>query len=131
MGLGTVAKLATLIFFVVTIIVVCATVIPTIYDIEHNTSQLKTETGEFIYWEIQIHEDLLVMQQQLNAFNSLLQDMNTNLLSMDENIDILVNGRKVVRAVEDRMKIVMGLVDELKTKNLRMTNSYAIPTMIQ
>ncbi len=89
--LGGYAAAATLVIFIIFVIVTCATVIPQLYKIEENTASLKGG-GTTIFWLEQLHEDLLVIQGQLNLAAGLLVTMNTSIVSMDTNIDTLVNG---------------------------------------
>ena len=114
MGLDVSAKIVNVFLFVVTIIVICATFIPTLYEIEDNTSQLEGE-GAFVYWEEQLHKDLLVMIAQLDLFNSLLESIDTNLESMDDNLNTLAHPT-LVREVQEKVEKIAKVVDQLKAK---------------
>ena len=117
MGLETSAKIVNVFLFVVTIIVICSTFIPTLYKIDDNTSQLVGD-GEFVFWEEQLHEDLLVMIGQLDAFNGLLYSIDENLSSMDANIAILVDPT-TVRELNGKMEKLMRIVEEMRGKLAR------------
>ena len=82
---AAISALITLVLFVILIIVLCATVIPTLYDIEDNTAQLNPG-GEAIYWLKVLHDDLLIMQGQLNAAAGLLVSINDTVTNIDEDL---------------------------------------------
>mmetsp|Transcript_7618 Transcript_7618/g.21645 ORF Transcript_7618/g.21645 Transcript_7618/m.21645 type:complete len:92 (+) Transcript_7618:95-370(+) len=77
---GGISTAITLVLFVIFIIVACATIIPVLYEIEDNTASLMEDSGgDTIRWLKVLHDDLVIMQGQLNLAAGLLTSMNTSL----------------------------------------------------
>ena len=113
MGFGAPTRIITVVLFVVAIIVVCATVVPTVYNIRDNTSQLKRQ-GEFVIWEVRLHEDLQVMIGQLNAFAALLASIDETLDSIEGEVG--TSRRELVRELQGKMERLTKVADLLKKK---------------
>ena len=79
--LATFSVFITLILFIILIIVVCATIIPELYNIDDNTSQLNPG-GVISLGLDQLHEDLLVVQAQLNLAAGLLIGINASTFAL-------------------------------------------------
>ena len=80
--------------FLILILVACATIVPQVYEIEHNTGNLVD--GSTVYRGIMvIHSDIVYMIGELNYFAEELIALNSSLAEMNTNINTLVNGKRV------------------------------------
>ena len=93
MAVKDTACVVSTILFLILILVACATIVPQVFLIEENTDNLNV--GHVVINELNIlHGDIEFMQEELTIFAGELVKMNTSLWEMNDNIDILVNGKK-------------------------------------